>query len=362
MYKKIIIGLFLFILVGELMVRLDQKFKFYEDTRLVRVPTEVKMSEENRMLKEHKINLEGNNLRIMVIGDSYIAGAGLAFKDKFSQQLKSILKKNIHGFDDIFVLDVTKPGSNTLDNDETYFKYADSFKPDFVIIGYNYNDIWDNLEKNRPKIAEIKSPSTGNKVETKTVTDKEHRNYIFIKKIFGFIHKSSLLDYILKNIHKELKFHGIILPNTVMDLTMKSYEKNNENWKKSKVLLQEVIDDTHKNNSQLIILKFQETNLLEHTELFTKTDKIIKDFFTQSPSVIYINGGDLFTGEKARDYFLSKYDGHPNDKAIKKAAIEVSHFIVNSSGNTGKLSIESTSLLPTGYHQSLLEAARKMNK
>jgi hypothetical protein len=316
MYKRFIICLILFIAVGEVMIRIDDNI---ESNRIIKIPLGLRETPEYNMLKENKINLTGNNLRILVIGDSYIAGGGINPKDRFSQKLKSICKTNNNGFDDVIVLDVSQANANTLDNNQTYFQFVDRFKPHFVIIGYNLDDIMGNLDKQKEK---IETGITPHEEETNS-----HVNESLIQKIYYLYQKSRFLGFTLRELHSELKVHGIVIPNSIFDVTMKSYLENKENWQKSKLLLQEVIEDAKIKNIQLIVLKLPELNLLEHKTLFVKPNQIIKDFFNQFTSVIFINGDELFNGENSKDYSLSKYDGHPNEKAHKKMAIEVSHYV-----------------------------------
>ncbi len=321
MYKKIFLIAILFIITGEIMIRLDMKFKFFEDTRVVKIATDLKITPEYNMLIANKINFSGNNLRIMVIGDSYIAGGGIEAKDRFSQQLKLILEKNNKKYDDIFVLDVSKPSSNTLDNNQTYFHFVDSFKPHIIILGYNLNDVEGNLEKQKGETG------TGNSYAVTNSNAKQ----TFIKKVYKIYKKSEFMNFVFHKLHTELKAHGVIFPNSEFDLTLKSYYQDKENWKKSKLLLQEVTDDAKKKNIQLIVLKFPEINLIEYPQLFLKTETIIRNFYNQSPSVLYINGSEIFNVENSKDYMLSKYDGHPNEKAHKKMAVIVSKLINTSS-------------------------------
>jgi len=115
-----------------------------------------------------------------------------------------------------------------------------------------------------------------------------------------------------------MKAIGLIIPNSEFDLTLKSYYLDKQNWQKSKLLLQEISDDAKKKNIQLIVLTFPEINLLEHSGLFVKTEKIIGDFYKQSPSVTYVNGFDLFNGEHAKDYMLSNTTAIQMKKHTKK--------------------------------------------
>lgn len=299
-------------------MRLDEYFKFFDDTRVVKIAKEIVISPEYILMNENKIDLAGNNLRIMVLGDSYIAGGGIEAKDKFSEQLKTILKQNNKKYDAIYILDLSKPSNNTLDNRQTYFEFVDKFKPQYVILGYNLNDIDGNLDKSLIKTEAGKSVAN---------TTNTYVKQTLLQKITYFYKQSKVLDYILHTLHNELKIHGFVVPNSVLDVTLKNYVENRTSWKQSKLLLQEISDDAHKKNIQLIVLKFPEIYLLEYPKIFETTENTIRDFYKQSPWVIFVNGNDIFKGEKSAEYILSKYDGHPNEKAHKKMANYISKYI-----------------------------------
>jgi hypothetical protein len=315
-YKKIIFSAILFMLIGELFIRFDEEFKLLEDNRVVKVATSLAITPEYNLIKDNAINLNGNNLRVMVLGDSYIHGAGIEFKDNFSQQLKVLLKNSNSKFDDIYVLDLSKPSCNTFDNSQTYFQFADKFKPNVVILGYNYNDIDGNLDKQMTAKG-IDSFATAN------FTSKDNQSQSFAKKVYDIIYQSSFVHYVMTNLNTQLKSYGIVLPNSEFSVKMNAYPGNDKNWIQSKKILQEFIEETKNSNTKLIVLKFPEINLIEYPQLFTKADTVIKGFFTSFPSVNYINGSDIFKGESSKDYILSKYDGHPNEKAHKKLATNI---------------------------------------
>ncbi|MBC7536774.1 MAG: SGNH/GDSL hydrolase family protein [Ferruginibacter sp.] len=314
MFKKIIFSILIFVVAGELLIRFDEAFEFMSESRVVKIETSLKITPEYDMVKNNSINVEGNNFRLMVLGDSYIHGGGIEFKDNFSQQLKILLNKANSKFDEVYVLDVSKPSSNNFDNSQTYFQFVDKFKPNVVVLGYNYNDVMGELDKERTlagidSFSDIKASSA----------EKES----FIKKVYNIVYQSRFVFYVLHNLHDELKAHGYIVPNSSFDLNLKSYYLNRANWIKSQALLQELIADTEKKNIQLMVLKFPEINLLEYPGIFTKADTSINNFFARNPSVDYIDGTALFNGEKSKDNILSRYDGHPNEKAHKKMAREV---------------------------------------
>jgi len=317
--KKVILYVIAFIVVGELMIRFDKSFLIMGDKRVVKIPTNIELTPEYELIQNNSFNPLQNDFKIMVIGDSYIFGGGIEFKDNFSQNLKRMINSQKGNFENCWVLDVSKPSSNTLDNNITYLEFVNRFKPDVVIIGYNLNDIEGNLQKvnNDVSVSDFIK-------EQKTSSAEEKR---LISKIYDIIYTSELIHFVLHETHKQLKALGIIVPGSEFDLMLKSYWQNDNNWQQSKILLKEIIDHSKENNIQLIIYQFPEMDLIEHQKLFTKSSASIKSFFDGFPSVYFINGNDQFKNEKSKNYVLSKYDGHPNEKAHKKIAERVFNLI-----------------------------------
>lgn len=321
-FKKTALAILLFMVIGEIMIRLDEGFKFLEDNKVVKVATDLNITPEYNLLKKNAIDTAGNNFRIMVLGDSYIHGAGIEFKDNFSQQLKDMLKKSNTKFDSIYVLDLSKPSCNSFDNEQAYLQFADKYKPDVVILGYNYNDIDGNLDKQK-SIVGIDSFAKAD------FTSKDNESQSLAKKIYNVIYQSRFVHLVLTNFNAELKTYGIVFPGSEFAVKMNTYPENRESWVKSKVILKDLIEETNAKHTQLIVLKFPEINLIEYPSLFTKADKAIKDFFTSFPSVKYVDGAEMFKGEKSKTYILSKYDGHPNEKAHQKLAAGICSVIQN---------------------------------
>ncbi|MES2849487.1 MAG: hypothetical protein V4685_10560, partial [Bacteroidota bacterium] len=194
MIKKIFFVSIIFLVAGEILMRLDKRFEFLAATKIVKIKTSVEETPEFTLVKNNGINTNGNNLRIMVLGDSYIHGGGIQFKDAFSQQLKNMLLKANSHFDNIYMLDISKPSSNNFDNVQAYVDFADKFKPNIVVLGYNYNDVEGNLEQ---KVTQHTIDSFANKIGS------SNQNKSWIKKIYDQLYKSKVVEYVLHNIHDE---------------------------------------------------------------------------------------------------------------------------------------------------------------
>ena len=307
------------------MLRFDKKFKVLEDKRVVKIKTEIEITPEFQLLQDTTHVFSQNDFNVMVLGDSYIFGGGIDFKDNFSQNLKQLINNDNDHFENGYVLDVSRPNANNLDHNLTYFEFVERYNPDVVIIGYNVNDVNGLLAKNPEKSDEFLNRKASSK-----------KKISGIKKVYNVIFKSKLVHFALHNLHNELKANGHIIKGSLADATLKSYWKEKNNWVQSKKLLTEIIEHANENGIQLIVYKFPEINLIEHPELFTKTNEAIEAFFSKFTSVIYIDGSKSFEGEKSEEFRLSKYDGHPNEKAHKKMANEVFEVIKSTNKSLKK--------------------------
>jgi hypothetical protein len=59
-----------------------------------------------------------------------------------------------------------------------------------------------------------------------------------------------------------------------------------------------------------------EYNLLDHRKIFGRSDAAIGGFFTSHTDVFYIDAKNtIYKNFSPRDLEVSKYDGHPNERA-----------------------------------------------
>lgn len=326
--KRVFIGVLLFIIIGEVMMRFDEQFELLQENHVVKALTEIATTPEFTMLKDNSLVIDSADLRVMVLGDSYISGAGLEPKDNFCHQLKGILKANNLRFNNVYVFDASVPKNNNLDNNESYFAYVDKFKPDVIILGYNYNDLMENL--NRKDI-----PGDNDKPAEKVRSSEEKKN--MMRRVIEFVFKSKFARYLHANLYTQFKAQGIIFPNSEFDVMMKSYSANSERWSKSKMLLKEWLDDARKRDIEIIVLQCPQTDLMGYRSLFTQADSTIKNFFESSPKVKYRSVVDFFKGEDLSKYILSKYDGHSNAKAHKRIAEQAYLLIRENPAFSGRL-------------------------
>lgn len=297
----------IFLLAGELVVRFDQHFQPFADTSTVKTAIQLGESEELRLLASQSFPANNNDLRIMILGDSYIYGAGINPAQNFSNQLRALLKASATGNRNVHILDVSRPSNNTLDNYNTYFTYVNKFNPNFIVLAYNLNDINGHLEALRD--------SSGVATCLPSAAPMGKASTSRIKKVYDVLYTSALVQMVMKNTNKQLKSMGYVIPASKFGQELQSYYTNAPNWVKSKELLTEMLNDAAKRNIRFITLLMPEMDLLKKPEIFYAADTSIQNFFSSAPAVTFINGRHLFKKEDGGIYRLSRYDGHPNEKA-----------------------------------------------
>jgi lysophospholipase L1-like esterase len=308
---KFILYICLFFLVGELIIRIDLKYDLLNKSPN-KIEIKIEASELKNKVEQGNFIPNPNQTRILVIGDSYINGGGISIENKFSKKLSYLLKE------EVLILDISRPSNSTLDNYNSFMFYQEKFKPQFVFWAYNFNDILYSIpEVNPSKNAEILPPKRASK--------KKEGLKKYVSQLYSY---SELTRYLSSNIQKQLKFQGIVMPvGEFYQLTQKTYLDTNKNWIDTKKKLDTVSQICKTNQSQFIIYKMPEFNLLNHTDLFNSLDKEFVNYANSNNNIIYFNGINDFKNENSEKFMLSKYDGHPNELAHLRIAKKIAEYI-----------------------------------
>jgi len=316
-FKHVLLTVFIFLLIGELVLRLDQTVTPFAKDEHIYLAVKVAETPELKMVEANEVPLDDSTFRVMVLGDSYVNGLGTDENKKFSNILRADLLKSVNSkYKRFLVLDVSKPGNNTLDNYNEYHQYYESFKPQEVILPYNINDVEDNLDpataasaaKNNHEIKHIDQPNTAQK----------------IYKVIANVH---LVQFALRSFHAYLKSQGVVIPNSELDLQLKSYTQNKDNWVKSKAILNTMMQEVAAKNENMTVILMPEYNVINNLSAFKPTYNIVGDFFTGHPNVIFINPVKYFKNYPINELCISKYDGHPSILAHKVLADSVTAYL-----------------------------------
>lgn len=307
-----------------MLVRVDKTFDLFDKNAEAVIKIEMAESSLRETVENREFKADSNQLRILVLGDSYIHGSMIDPQQKFSKQLKTRLDKNKPIGKEIVVLDVSKPNNNTSDNFDFLKYYSDLFQPDIVFWAYHFNDVED-LRPVQQMINEAEITEKGKSTERKRTGLKS-----LVKKIYKM---SKLTGYMSASLQRELKLKGIVLPlGDFYKLTKQSYHKENKDWQLNEDILEEAIKISIENNSKIIMYKLPVFNLLENNTLFSQVDTTLATFFEQHDGVHYLYGYDDFKDGTSEEYRLSKYDGHPNQKAHEVMATRAEEEILKIQG------------------------------
>jgi hypothetical protein len=310
---KYILYTCLFFLIGELIIRIDLKYDLLNKSPN-KIEVKIEESELRNKIEQGNFIPNSNQIRILVIGDSYINGGGISTDNKFSKNLSYLLEK------DILILDISRPSNSTLDNYNSFMFYQEKFKPQFVFWAYNFNDILYSI----PQINPSKKRNTV-KLPPKRVTKKRIGLKKYVSQLYSF---SELIRYISSNTQKQLKFRGVVLPiGEFYQLTQKTYLETNKNWIDTKKKLDSVSQICKRNQSKFILYRMPEFNLLNHPQLFSIFDKEMVDYVDSNRNITYFNGIEDFNNEDGDKFMLSKYDGHPNELAHMRIAKKIAEYI-----------------------------------
>ena len=309
----------LFFLIGEFIVRIDKKYDVLNNSPN-KIEVKVEKSELRSNIEQGNFTPNSNQIRILVIGDSYINGGGISVKDKFSKKLSHILESSYSREKDILILDVSRPSNSTLDNYNSFKFYEKKFKPQFVFWAYNFNDILYSIPNDSPsKKTEI------TEILPQRIPEKRTGLKKYVLQVYSF---SELTRYLSHNIQKQLKIRGIVMPvGEFHHLTKKAYLETNETWKNTQKLLDEVSQICNRDESNFILYKMPEFNLLNHSNLFYTIDHEMENYVDSNKHIIYFNGIKDFNNEDGNKFMLSKYDGHPNELAHMRIAKKIANYI-----------------------------------
>ena len=281
--------------------------------------------EESLVKKEidnNSFKIDSSQFRILVIGDSYINGGGIDSKEKFSKKLSQFIDEANLISKNSFVLDVSRPSNNTMDNFATVSHYQPKFKPHVIIWAYNFNDIIGGVSSQLKE----KAPKTFNSNPPKRLSKERKGTKAFMKSIYSY---SELLRHLSTELQKELKVNGIVLPvGDFYYLIEKAYSNEEKNWLETKQILNNVTEICQQSDTKFILYNMPEFNLLQEENLFSKIDDSFDNYSKSNKYITYINGRDDFEDLQDDTYLISKYDGHPNKAAHAIIANRIAEIIL----------------------------------
>ena len=316
---RILLFILTFLLIGEVFCKVQKDIGFFNTSRVVKFENRFNNYIEMTMFTNNQ-KFDSNSIRVLILGDSRINGLNIPKKSRFSRIIKRNLSDCISSKLKVYVLDASKPGYDAYENYFNYFRFSEFFKPQIVIWCHNLTDVY--FKKN--SFEEITYPKT---IFVKKVKMDINKEKPLFRKIYDILYTSNLLNFMLPRINKELKASGVFLPGTgAYNLVKKAYLPNSKDWLTTQNFFTDVHADCLKNGTKLIFYIIPELNLLGSIDSFDYPVSALSSFFNKN-GIPFLNGIDPFIGKDSRKFAISRYDPHPNEKANKMMAGQVTEFI-----------------------------------
>jgi len=226
----------------------------------------------------------GNRKRIVVVGDSFVAGGGVEkIEDRFSNQLGEKLG------DDYVVMTVARNGWNTRQEIEGVLAYP--YQPDIVIFSYYINDIEGvagRMGISRPPGLLIYPPDW-----LRPLVDNSYALNFAYWRLF--------------------RWHAFADPNQRTDIQtyqnhLRALYKDPEVWAAHQEELQEVCNLTQTQQLQLVVVVFPDMLKLEETRDLSGR---VVDFF-QTRGVAIVDVAAVIDAEQPKRLIANSVDTHPS--------------------------------------------------
>jgi lysophospholipase L1-like esterase len=311
------VALFLvvFFLVGEVLLRVDSQLLNWDQGE-VNLKNEQRTSTILTEVESGKYQAREGELRILVLGDSIMYGAGVPFENTFSQTLESKLRGLPAFQGGVRVLNASRPGNNTLRNRLDFEKYCDLFQPSIVILGYNLNDVYGVQTNETVAPAPVPAPEVAAAAAAAAPVATE-KSLDRVRMLQQLIFSSKVVGWTLPKVNLELKLRGVVMPGSEFDhMIHQSHQKGYLGWEQSQPHLQFMIDYCQRRGAMLIGYLIPEFNMIDRYSFFKEAHQIISDYFTQR-GVVVVQGAEPFLTQDIdyRTLAVSRHDGHPNAKA-----------------------------------------------
>ena len=293
------------------------------------------------ILNNDRFVINKKQLRIMIIGDSYIEGIGIKEPLRFKNQLEEIFKTNNTLNKDPIILNLSHPGDIAIDKYFAFLSSYNKFQPHYVLWFHTINDLSfldprkvSNLKKELVTLEKHnKKPLTNNNlysISKEVQIKKKKSDDNFLKSLDNFKNQSHLLSYLASNLFNEFLLRGFLVPfGEFYKITQRLYKTNSNEWKLFEDIFEDIFYQIDKKNTKLVIYSMPEYNLTNQPQLFKNVDYSLYNFFNDK-NVIYIDGKDDLIDYNFNQVSSTRSDGHPNEIAHKIISETIAKLIFDN--------------------------------
>lgn len=235
--------------------------------------------------------------KVMVVGDSFVAGSGIANpQDRFANQLGRLLG------DDYAVLNVAAPGWDTVDEVEAILNYP--YRPDMLVLSYYINDIEGTAYQTgvqRPQIRQ--DPPAW---------------------LLPLVQNSYAINFLYWRI---IRLGPQEWAKVYWDNWLKKISTDPEiTWRHQQELLK-IIDGAASEQIPLFVVVFPNLAAVDESQPFIRP---VIDLF-QTHQVPVLDVGKLLTGRDPATTTVNAIDSHPNEAINREVAEHLYQMLIQQS-------------------------------
>ncbi|MER8651502.1 SGNH/GDSL hydrolase family protein [Mesorhizobium sp. M1121] len=237
--------------------------------------------------REHAVEKEDNNVRIMMLGDSLTFGWGARPEDITSYRLERLLNEKMNHFE---VINTGIGNANTAMEVSYFIKKAYVYKPDIVVVNYFLND------------AEI--------------TPRRTKNF-FLENFYSAVLIAGRLDVIMRKFFWKddwrRYYHGL-------------YGGDQPGWSAAQSALKELVNYCATRNIKLIVVNYPELHELSPYPFQDITGLVASK--AEALGIPFLDLRPSVENQVPKSLWVTETDAHPNGKAAGLYADTIVQFLM----------------------------------
>ena len=249
---------------------------------------------------EHALEKPDGTFRIVGLGDSYLFGQGVRFKDNILTRLGGMMRESYDM--EIEAINFGKSGSNTHDQLVMLGSVASGYQPDLVIVFYVLNDV---------------------------ETDLDHPRMDFFRN-YTEIYQRPGLDPLSRHSRAWSQVRSVFLRAYIarryIRMSVEAFEQDQGGWNLSREALVGIQEKTEAIGAELLLVIFPFFHQLQSDYPFQVIHDIVSTF-ARGQEIDVLDLRDAFPSYDGPELWVHETDQHPNEVAHKIAAEAVFRHI-----------------------------------
>jgi hypothetical protein len=233
--------------------------------------------------------------RVMVVGDSFVAGSGIAnVQDRFANRLGQLLGNNY------VILNVASPGWDTIDEVKAILDYP--YKPDMIVLSYYINDIEGIAYESGVQRPQIRQDPPG--------------------WLLPFVRNSYALNFVYWRV---IRLGPQAWATTYWDWLRQINEDPDIKWRHRQELLT-IIEGAASEKIPLFVVVFPNLAAIADSQFITQP---VVDLFREHGMPV-LDVGKLLAGRDPAELMVNAVDSHPNEAVNLEVAEQLYQMIMTT--------------------------------